>query len=143
VDETADVLVRGARLPARHGFSPALSWGHYRTLAKVEQADARLFYEIEAERAGWSRADLERQIHTQLFARLRRSRENAGVLDLVTRGLALQRPIDALRDPYVLDFLDLDARGGVEPGRSAAVQRLCRGAPFFTWVASFFSSRSR
>jgi predicted nuclease of restriction endonuclease-like (RecB) superfamily len=91
----------------RHGFSPALSWGHYRTLAKVEQADARLFYEVEAERAGWSLVDLERQIHTELFLRLRKSRDKAGVLDLVTRGLALQRPTDALRDPYVLDFLDL------------------------------------
>ena len=68
---------------------------------------ARSFYESEAERAGWSLTDLERQIHTQLFARLRKSRDKAGVMDLVTRGLALQRPIDAIRDPYVLDFLDL------------------------------------
>lgn len=49
----------------------------------------------------------ERQIHTQLFTRLRKSRDKAGVMDLVTRGLALQRPIDVIRDPYVLDFLDI------------------------------------
>jgi predicted nuclease of restriction endonuclease-like (RecB) superfamily len=122
VDETAGVLVRGARLPARYGFSPALSWGHYRTLAKVEQADARLFYEIEAERAGWSVVDLERQIHTQLFARLRKSRDKAGVMDLVTRGLALHRPMDAIRDPYVLDFLDLpDAEQLHESDLEAAI----------------------
>jgi predicted nuclease of restriction endonuclease-like (RecB) superfamily len=122
VDESADVLVRGARVPARHGFSPALSWGHYRTLAKVEQADARLFYEIEAERAGWSLVDLERQIHTQLFGRLRKSRDQAGLLDLVTRGLTLQRPTDAIRDPYVLDFLDLpDAEQLHESDLEAAI----------------------
>jgi len=93
--------------PGLRGFSPSLSWGHYRTLAKVDHPAARLFYEIEAERDGWSTTVLERQIHTQLFARLHKSRDKAGVLDLVTRGLTLQRPIDALREPYVLDFLDL------------------------------------
>jgi predicted nuclease of restriction endonuclease-like (RecB) superfamily len=73
----------------------------------VASAPERLFYEIEADRDGWSTTLLERQIHTQLFARLRKSRDKAGVLDLVTRGIALQRPIDAIRDPYVLDFLNL------------------------------------
>jgi predicted nuclease of restriction endonuclease-like (RecB) superfamily len=65
---------------------------------------------------------LERQIHTQLFARLRKSRDKAGVMDLVTRGLALQRPIDAIRDPYVLDFLDLpDAERLHESDLEAAI----------------------
>lgn len=104
VDESGRALVRRTRPPARRGFSPALSWGHYRTLAKVDDPAARLFYEIEAERAGWSLTDLERQIHTQLFARLRKSRDKAGVMDLALRGIALQRPMDVIRDPYVLDF---------------------------------------
>ena len=97
----------GTGFPPVRGFSPTLSWGHYRTLAKVELPAARLFYEIEADRDGWSVLVLERQIHTQLFARLRKSRDKAGVMDLITRGLTLQRPIDTLREPYVLDFLDL------------------------------------
>jgi predicted nuclease of restriction endonuclease-like (RecB) superfamily len=92
---------------APRGFSSRLSWTHYRVLTKVESAAERLFYEIEADRDGWSTTVLERQIHTQLFARLRKSRDKAGVMDLVTRGLAVQRPIDVIRDPYVLDFLDL------------------------------------
>ncbi|MEO5725648.1 MAG: PDDEXK nuclease domain-containing protein, partial [Byssovorax sp.] len=107
LDESGEAPVLDARPPALQGFSPALSWGHYRTLAKVEPTAARSFYESEAERAGWSLTDLERQIHNQLFARLRKSRDKAGVMDLVTRGLTLHRPIDAIRDPYVLDFLDL------------------------------------
>ena len=107
IDESGEALAAGAKPLALHGFSPALSWGHYRTLAKVELAAARSFYEIEAERASWSLTELDRQIHTQLFARLRKSRDKAGVMDLVTRGLALQRPIDVIRDPYVLDFLDI------------------------------------
>lgn len=92
---------------APRGFAAGLSWTHYRALSKVNHVAERLFYEIEADRDGWSATVLERQIHSQLFARLLKSRDKQGVLDLATRGLALNRPIDVMRDPYVLDFLDL------------------------------------
>ena len=89
------------------GFSNRLSWSHYRTLTKVEHPGARAFYEIEAEREGWSVPHLERQIHTQLFARLLKSRDRAGVMDLASRGQVIERPVDAIKQPYVLDFLEL------------------------------------
>ncbi len=102
------VLAQAVELThAPRGFAAGLSWTHYRLLSKVEHAAERLFYEIEADREGWSTGVLERQIHSQLFARLLKSRDRAGVLDLATRGLALQRPVDVMRDPYVLDFLNL------------------------------------
>jgi hypothetical protein len=63
----------------RKGFSPNLSWTHYRALCKIENGAERLFYEIETEKAGWSVALLERQIHSFLFARLLKSRDRAGV----------------------------------------------------------------
>ena len=43
----------------RKGFSPNLSWTHYRALSKIEQRPERLFYEIETEKAGWSVSLLE------------------------------------------------------------------------------------
>jgi len=89
------------------GFSSGLSWSHYRTLAQVEHRSERLFYEIEAEKEGWSVPLLERQIHTLLFARLLKSRDKAGVLAMASRGQVIERPADAIKDPYVLDFLDL------------------------------------
>jgi predicted nuclease of restriction endonuclease-like (RecB) superfamily len=89
------------------GFSPMLGWSHYRLLMKVEHEGARAFYEIEADRQAWSVEHLERQIHTQLFARLLKSRDKAGVMDLASRGHVLERPLDAIKHPYVLDFLDL------------------------------------
>jgi predicted nuclease of restriction endonuclease-like (RecB) superfamily len=89
------------------GFSARLSWSHYRTLTKVDNPAARAFYEIESELEGWSVPHLERQIHTQLFARLLKSRDKAGVLDLATRGQVIERPIDLIKRPVVLDFLDL------------------------------------
>ena len=90
-----------------HGFSPALGWSHYRALMQVDHDAARLFYEIEAEKEGWSAFHLERQIHSLLFGRLIKSRDKAGALDMAREGLALRLPIDTIKDPYVLDFLDL------------------------------------
>jgi predicted nuclease of restriction endonuclease-like (RecB) superfamily len=89
------------------GFSPRLGWSHYRALMKVESVPARLFYEIETESGGWAVSHLERQIHTHLFARLLKSRDKAGVMELATRGQIVERPTDILRSPYVLDFLNL------------------------------------
>jgi len=89
------------------GFSSRLSWTHYRTLLAVEDVRARTFYEIEAEREAWPVPHLERQIHTQLFARLLKSRDQDGVMDLARRGQTVERPIDLMKSPVVLDFLDL------------------------------------
>ena len=89
------------------GFSAQLSWSHYRTLCAVENLSERLFYEIEAERGHWSQPVLERQIHSHLFLRLLKSRDRAGLLKLSIEGQVLNRPMDAIKHPYVLDFLDL------------------------------------
>lgn len=84
-----------------------LSWTHYRTLLKVERRVVRDFYEIEASRCGWSARQLERQINSFLFERLAKSRDKKGVLALANKGQAMLRPQDVIKDPYVLEFLDL------------------------------------
>ena len=89
------------------GFSPVLGWSHYRLLMNVDHEGARSFYEIEAERNAWPVDHLERQIHTQLFARLLKSRNKKGLMDLARRGQIVERPIDVMKSPVVLDFLDL------------------------------------
>lgn len=89
------------------GFSPRLSWTHYRTLCRIEQQAERLFYEIEAERNCWSQLELERQMHSHLYLRLVKSRDKTGVMELAIQGQRIERPVDAIKHPYVLDFLDL------------------------------------
>ncbi len=84
-----------------------LSWTHYRTLLKVERREVRDFYEIEASRSGWSARQLERQINSFLFERLAKSRDKKGVIALANEGQELLRPQDVIKDPYVLEFLDL------------------------------------
>jgi predicted nuclease of restriction endonuclease-like (RecB) superfamily len=103
---------------AAQGFSPVLSWSHYRTLTKVENRSERLFYEIEAEKEGWSVPVLERQIHTLLFARLLKSRDKAGVMALTRQGQVIKTPADTMKDPYILDFL------GIPDGRNLHESKL-------------------
>ena len=92
---------------AARGFSSRLSWSHYRTLCKVENRAERMFYEMEVEKEGWSVPQLERQMHTFLFARLFKSKDKAGVMELAIKGQVSLQPVDILKDPYVLEFLDL------------------------------------
>jgi predicted nuclease of restriction endonuclease-like (RecB) superfamily len=73
----------------------------------VENRSERLFYEIEAEKEGWDVEHLKRQIHTFLFARLLKSKEKVGVMELTREGQVIKTPIDTIKNPYILDFLGL------------------------------------
>jgi predicted nuclease of restriction endonuclease-like (RecB) superfamily len=89
------------------GFSPHLSWSHYRALMRVEDLAVRAFYEQEAADCGWSKAQLERQIHTAYYQRIVTNRGQKG--DRLPG-----EAVDAgqmLKAPYVLEFLGIpDAR---------------------------------
>lgn len=106
-DVSADLALASNLGNSLSGFAATLSWSHYRTLTKVRNFAERNFYEIEAEKQNWSVPHLERQIDSLLFARLLKSRDKNGLLELTTRGQVINEPTDALKDPYVLDFLDL------------------------------------
>jgi predicted nuclease of restriction endonuclease-like (RecB) superfamily len=91
----------------RKGFRPDLSWSHYRALMRVENEHARSFYELEAARNGWAVRQLERQIHSFYYERLLKSRDKAGMMELANQGEAAKQPVDVIKEPYVLEFLDL------------------------------------
>ena len=91
-------------------FPATLSWAHYAFLLRVENPDARAFYEIEALREAWSARELERQIAALLFERLAKSRGRDQVLALAKRGQEVIVPRDVIKDPFVLEFLDLRER---------------------------------
>jgi predicted nuclease of restriction endonuclease-like (RecB) superfamily len=88
-------------------LNPNLSWTHYRTLMRVDRADARVFYEIEAVKECWSARELERQIASLLFERLAKSRDKAGVMRLATKGHVIASAADIFKDPVVIEFLGL------------------------------------
>jgi len=101
-------LSKSAGVPAP--FPPHLGWTHYLVLLRVTNPTARAFYEIEAARESWSSRELERQIASLLFERLAKSRDKDKVLALARRGHEVEVPADVLKDPFVLEFLDLDER---------------------------------
>jgi predicted nuclease of restriction endonuclease-like (RecB) superfamily len=74
---------------------------------RVENAKARSFYEIEAVENNWSSRQLERQINSLLFERLLKSRDKKGLMKLATKGQEIETPRDAIKDPFVLEFLGL------------------------------------
>lgn len=86
---------------------PNLAWSLYRHLIKVDSADARAFYEIEAVKGSWSARELERQIASLLFERLAKSRDKAGLMRLATKGHEIASPADVFKDPLVIEFLGL------------------------------------
>jgi len=88
-------------------FHAKLTWSHYRTLMRVTDANARHFYENEALRANWSHRDLERQINSLYHQRLLASADKTGMLEGDRKSARVLRPVDVLKDPYVLEFLDL------------------------------------
>ena len=53
-----DEISRPAGVQLPQGFSPQLSWSHYRALMRVTNVDARDFYEREASECGWSKMQL-------------------------------------------------------------------------------------
>ena len=90
------------------GFNPQLSWSHYRALIRVKKDDARLFYEQEAAECSWDKRTLERHIRTQYYERMLKSQQPKDMLrsghEITT---TITRAIDSLKNPYVLEFLDL------------------------------------
>lgn len=92
---------------SRTDFHPNLNWSHYRALMRVENNAARQFYETEAARSNWSRRDLERQIGSLFYERLLASADKTAMLEGVRQEEMPLNPLDMLKDPYVLEFLDL------------------------------------
>ncbi len=85
-----------------------LSWSHYLKLMRIDDENERHFYEIEALKNNWSVRELERQYDSALYTRLVLSRNKNKVKELSNEGLILEKPKDAIKDPYVLEFLGIN-----------------------------------
>jgi predicted nuclease of restriction endonuclease-like (RecB) superfamily len=92
------------------GFSINLlpiNWSHYLFLMRIKNEQERQFYEIESYQNQWTLEELERQFNTGLFERLSVSKNQEEVLKLSREGQLVANPKDLMKDPLVLDFLDL------------------------------------
>jgi len=84
-----------------------LSWSHYLKLIRINDENERKFYEIEAYKNNWSVRELQRQFDSALYTRLVLSRDKEKVKKLSEKGLVLEKPKDAIKDPYILEFIGL------------------------------------
>ncbi|MBG5598601.1 DUF1016 family protein [Pseudomonas aeruginosa] len=103
-----------------------LPWSAYVRLLSVKDDHARQFYETEALRGGWSVRQLDRQIGSQFYERTALSKDKAAML---TKGMTPKpddavTPDDAIKDPYVLEFLDLKDEYSESDLEQALIRRL-------------------
>ena len=84
-----------------------LSWSHYLELIKIEEENKRNFYLKEAINSKWSVRELQRQKNSLLYERLALSQDKAKVLELSEKGQIIKTGKDLVKDPFVLEFLDI------------------------------------
>ena len=87
-----------------------LSWSHYLILMRIEDINARNFYEIEAFENNWSLRELKRQVNSSLYERLVLSKDKEKVKELAVKGQIIEKVQDVIKDPYILEFLGLDEK---------------------------------
>ncbi len=102
--------------PIRETLSLELSWSHYCRLIRIENDQARGWYAKQAIESNWSVRALDRQISKLYYERLLASQKKDRVIEEAEEKITVlqESPQDCLRDPYILDFLNLPHQEIVE-----------------------------
>lgn len=113
-----DLAALAARFP--------LPWSAYVRLISVKNESARTFYETEALRCGWSVRQLDRQIGSQFYERIALSKNKAAMLKKAEKSEPddLMTPEEAIKDPFVLEFLSLKDEYSESDLEDALIRRL-------------------
>jgi predicted nuclease of restriction endonuclease-like (RecB) superfamily len=113
-----------AILPIANFFP--LPWSHYVKLLGIDDENARRFYEEEALRGGWSVRQLNRQINSQFYQRTLLSKNKAAMLREGEKATPndVHTPEEEIKDPLVLDFLDLRDEYSENDLESALIHKL-------------------
>ncbi len=103
-----------------------LTWTHWRLVMRVEDEHAREYYIRECAEQGWTTRQLERAIRSRTWERLLEPpRVDGEAAETKGTEAGPARPGELIKDPYVLEFLDLPEPPGREgPLEEALVSRL-------------------
>ncbi len=101
-----------------------LPWSHYVRLLAVKNPLARSFYEAEALRGGWTYRQLDRQIQSQFYERVALSKNKAPVLAKRSKVEGDLAPEEAIKSPFILEFLDLKDEYSESDLEEALVKKL-------------------
>lgn len=103
-----------------------LPWSAYVRLLSVKNPQARAFYETETLRCGWSVRQLDRQVNSQFYERTALSHNKTAMLEkgeVAEPGDAIT-PEQAIKDPFVLEFLNLKDEYSESDLEDALIQHL-------------------
>ena len=94
--------------PIANTLCSQLNWSQYKLLIAIPDADKREYYQLEAVNNSWTKRELERQIHSQLYERLLLSNDKEAVLAVARKERIPQSPLEIIKDPMYLEFLGLE-----------------------------------
>ena len=84
-----------------------LTWTHYCELIKISDENKRSYFEKYAIRENLSVRDLKRQIYSLHYERLLISKDKNELIKYEKKGNISSTTDELIKDPYVLEFLDL------------------------------------
>lgn len=93
--------------PISETLSHLLTWSHYFEILKADSPLEISFYNKQCQHERWSVRELKRQMKSSLFERLALSKDKEGVLKLAKEGHIVENADDLIKDPFVLDFLNI------------------------------------
>jgi len=95
-----------------------LSWSHLRLIMRVESPDALAWYCNEARAENWTVRQLERNIKSHSYQRLLSTQNQAdNDTPQSTPANNMANTLDFIKDPYVLEFLQLPEQGHLKESR--------------------------
>ncbi len=99
--------------PIWQTVSAKLSWSHFIALISISDVSARTFYEKQTTSDNWSVRELQRQINSSLYERMALSKNKREVFRDSHKRKSIQNSHQAVKDPYVLDFLGIKGKGKI------------------------------
>lgn len=94
------------KYPICETLSHKLSWSHYCELLKIDDDNARNFYEKQAIIDNWGIRELRRQKKTGLFHRLAIGKDIEKILELSKDGQIIKSEEDFIKNPHVFEFMN-------------------------------------
>ena len=82
-----------------------LNCSHFRSLLRVDDENARIWYLNEAAKEGWSSRTPDRNISAQYYYRLLKAPEKEPVIrEMIDKTAALQNPEEIIKSPVIAEF---------------------------------------
>jgi len=95
------------RYPISQSLPDQLTRTHLVEIIGIDDKLERSFYEKQCIKEKWSTRELKRQKNSWLFMRLALSKNKWEILELAHQGQTIIQASDIIKEPYILEFLDL------------------------------------